>query len=291
VNRIARPALILALLVATASAQAAEPPPPLGWYFNGGLSYVLAGGNSRASSFGVKADVKRLWTRSTLTLGAASIRASSSDPGRIAVGTPDDFEEEAGPKVLKAEKYAANGGFDRQISDRFGWQVGSEFLRDRFAGLDSRILGAAGVRYLFANRKDFVFKTGLAATIAHQSDVVDDPTVDDTFAGLRVIADLERRFGGASSYVGGLAVDENLNDTDDLRVRFANTLGVSMARKLALQVGLLLLYDHQPSLVDVPLFAPDGAATGLTLPVRAATLDTTFTVSFVVTLSPPAPTP
>ena len=102
---------------------------------------------------------------------------------------------------------------------------------------------------------------------------------------------MEKKFGSASSYVGGVALDENLNETDDLRLRFANTLAVSMTRKLALQVGLLMLYDHLPSLIEVPLFLSSGVPAGLTVPARAATLDTTFTVSFVVNLSPPPAKP
>jgi len=284
-------AVILAGLLAAAAApaRADDAPPPLGWYFTGGLSFVMTSGNSPASTFGAKAEVKRLWGRSTFNFGGAAVRTSSADPARQAVGTPTDFEVEAGPSVLKAAKYAANVGFDHQVTDQFGWTVGSEFLRDRFAGLDSRILGVAGVRYLFANRKDLIFKTGFAVTVAHQSDVVVDPTVDATFIGLRLSADLDKKFGSASSYVGGVALDENLNDTDDLRLRFANTLAVSMTKKLALQVGLLMLYDHKPSLVDVPLFLSSGLPAGVTVPARAATLDTTFTVSFVVNLSPPAP--
>jgi len=283
------PAALLALVAAAGPARADDAPPPLGWYFTGGLSYVLTSGNSPASTFGAKADVKRLWSRSIFTFGGGAVRTSAAEPARQAVGTPTDFEVEAGPSVPKAAKYAAYANFDHQITDKFGWTVGTEFLRDRFAGVDSRVLGAAGVRYLFANRKDFTFKTGLALTVAHQSDVVEDPTVDDTFVGLRASADVDRKFGSASSYVGGLALDENLNDTDDFRLRFANTLAVTMTKKLALQVGLLMLYDHQPSLVEVPLFLSSGLPTGLTVAARAATLDTTFTVSFVVNLAPPSP--
>jgi hypothetical protein len=147
------------------------------------------------------------------------------------------------------------------------------------------------VNYLLANRKDFTLKSGLAATIAHQSEVVPDPSRKDTFAGLRLSADAERKFGANSTYVGGLAVDENLQDTTDLRVRFGNSLAVSMNKRLALQLGLLLLYNHQPSLVELPLFNLAGAPAGLTVAGRAATLDTTFTASIVVSFGPRAATP
>jgi hypothetical protein len=291
--RPSRPVILLVGMCAGAAVpvRAADPPSSPGWYSTSGLSYVMAAGNSSASSLGFKAEVKRLWPKATLTFAAAGIRADSSDPARRAVGVPDNFQIETGTRVLKAEKYNALAAFDRRVTDRFGWTVGAEFDRDKFSGLSSRTLGLAGVSYLLVNRKDFTFKSGLAATIAHQTEVVNDAATRDTFAGLRLSADAERKFGTGSTYVGGLAVDESLQDTDDLRVRFANALGVPMSRRLALQVGLQLLYDHQPSLVELPLFDPAGTPTGLTVGARAATLDTSFTVSVVVSFAPRGATP
>ena len=284
--------LLAGVLAASAGrGQTADAPPPPGWYSTGGLSYVMAAGNSSASSLGFKAEAKRLWPRATFTFTLAGVRAEAGDAARRAVGVPDNFQIETGPRVLKAEKYNAAAAFDRRVTDRFGWTVGAEYDRDRFSGLDSRTLGLAGVSYLFANRKEFMFKSGLAATITHQSEVVPDASTKDTFAGLRLSADAEHKLGANGTYVGGLAVDENLQDTADLRVRFGNALAVSMNKRLAVQLGLLLLYDHQPSLVALPLFDPAGSPLGLTVAARAATLDTTFTASVVVSFAPRAATP
>jgi hypothetical protein len=285
-------ARLVGLLAATATAVgAAAAPPPPGWYSKSGLSFVMTSGNSGTSTLGAKAEVKRLWPKATFALTGSAVRAQASDPSRRAVGRPTDFRIEDGPSVVKAAKYDATATFDRRVTDRLAWQVGAAFERDRFSGVKGRTLGLAGVTYLFANRKDFTLKSGLAATITHQSEVVADPNTKDTFAGLRLSADAERKFGASTTYVGGLAVDENLEDTADARVRFANALAVSMSRRLALQVGLLLLYDHQPSLVELPLFDAAGVPSGLVVPARAAKLDTTFTVSVVVSFAPRAATP
>lgn len=292
-NPTVRSALLVAVLLAGAprAGWAADPPPPLGWYFTSGLSFVMAGGNSRSSTLGARAEVKRLWERSTFTMASSLVRADANDPPRRAVGSTGDFEIETGPRVPKTAKYNASAAFDRRVSERFGWQTGAEFDRDRFSGLEGRTLGYAGVSYLLANSKDFVLKTGLAATLAHQSEVVDDPATANTFAGLRLSADAERKLGANNTYVAGLAVDENLGDTADLRVRFDNALAVSMSSRLALRVGLLLLYDHQPSLVEISLFDAQGTASGLSVAAEAATLDTTFTVAVVVKLAPRATAP
>ena len=288
-----RAPLLLAglLLGAPGAGGAADAPPPPGWYSTSGLSFVMAAGNSSASSLGVKAEAKRLWPKATFTFALAGVRAEAADAARRAVGSPDRFEIETGPRVLKAEKYNAATGYDRRVTERFGWTVGGEFDRDKFSGLKSRLLGLAGVSYLLANRKEFTFRSSLTATLAHQSEVVPDPATRDTFVGLRLGADAERKLGANGTYVGGLAVDENLQDTEDLRVRFANALAVSMSRRLAVQLGVLLVYDHQPSLVALPLFDPAGSPRGATVAARAATLDTTFTASVVVTFAPRAATP
>ena len=249
------------------------------------MACVSAGGGVGTSSARAgKAAVKRLWTNATFSLGGGLVRAKANDPGRRALGSPDEFEVESGPSVLNAARYNALGRYDRNLSERLGWEAGLELYRDEFSGLEGRTLALAGLRYLVADQKSFVFKTALAATFAHQAEVVEDPLTANSFVGARLSADIEKTLGANSKYVMGLALDENLQDTDDLRIRFANALGVSMNKRLALQVGLLLLYDHQPSLVEIPLFGRDGVPAGLTVPVEAAELDTTFTVSVVFEL-------
>src|SRR5512132_2139236 len=102
-----RVGLFLAVLGAGTAAisRAADAPPPLGWYSTSGLSFVMAGGNSRASTLGARVEVKRLWSKSTFTLAGSAVRADINDPPRRAVGSTDGFEVEAGPRVPKAAKY------------------------------------------------------------------------------------------------------------------------------------------------------------------------------------------
>ena len=93
--------LLAGVLAATAGrGHAADAPPPPGWYSTSGLSYVVAAGNSSASSLGFKAEVKRLWPKATFTFSFAGVRAEASDVARRAVGSPDTFHIETGPRVL-----------------------------------------------------------------------------------------------------------------------------------------------------------------------------------------------
>src|SRR5438876_3073380 len=106
-SRVPRTALLVAGLCVGAAGpgRGADAPPPPGWYSTSGLSFVMAGGNSRASTLGAKAEVKRLWPRASFRLVGSAVRADANDPPRRAVGSPDDFRIEAGPRVPKAAKY------------------------------------------------------------------------------------------------------------------------------------------------------------------------------------------
>ena len=72
-----------------------------------------------------------------------------------------------------------------------------------------------------------------------------------------------------------LVVDENLNDTEDLRADWTNSLTVAMSERLALKTSLQVLFDNQPSLTAVPL----GDSEVLT-PLDK--VDSIFTVALVV---------
>ncbi len=287
--RAARNAAFTAAVLAAAPAQAAEVP---GWYSTADLSFVLSEGNTRTNTLGVSGDLTRNWLRTSWTTTASFVRTSVGEPTRRAVGnSAADAALENGPRVTKAEKLFADTNFLRRVTERFYWNVGGTFDRDRFAGLDSRVLAKAGVGYMWENRQDARFSTGVAATYTSQQDTVDDPETEDTFAGVQLNADGERRFGDTDQhvYASTLVVDQNLQDTDDLRFNWDNSLAVAMTRRLALQVGVVLAFDNLPQLVEFPLFVrtPQGLAeTSLRIPGRAEKLDTTATVSLVINLTP-----
>ena len=145
-------ALLLALV--GAGALAADPPPPLGWYFDERPQLRDGRGNSRASTLGARVEVKRLWSKSTFTLGGSAVRADANDPPRFAVeSSPGHFEIETGPRVPKAAKYNATAAFDRRVSDRFGGRPAPSSTATVSPASRRATLGYAGVSYLLANGK------------------------------------------------------------------------------------------------------------------------------------------
>lgn len=282
-------AFAAAVLAAAPAAPAAEIP---GWYSTADLSFVMSEGNTRTNSLGIKGDLRRTWLRTSWRTNASFVRTAVGEPTRRAVGTgAADAALEKGPRVTKAEKLFVDTDFMRRVTERFYWDIGGTLERDRFAGLNSRLLGKAGVGYLWENREDARFSTGVAATYTTQDEVIDDPETENSFAGVQFNADGERRFGDTDQnvYSSQLVVDQNLQDTDDLRANWAHSLAVAMTRRFALQLGVQLTFANQPRLVEFPLFvrtAQGLAESNLKIPGRAEKLDTTATVSLVINLTP-----
>jgi hypothetical protein len=279
--------LALGLLVAAAAipAEAATVP---GWYSSTDLSFVMARGNSNTLNFGVNADLTRQWLRTAWRNKGTFVRADAADPTQTAIGAPGSFEVEPGPTVTKSERLFFSSDLERRVTERFFWNVTGNVERDVFAGLDYRASGAAGVGYLWQKPDNSsLFRAGIAATYTGQGEVVDDPDTEDQFAGARLTLDFEKRFGDRlqNQFTSNFIGDENLQDTDDLRVNWQNALAVSMNQRLALKFGVGLLYDHQPALVKVPLFTLNGAEAGQ-VEARAKDLDLQVTASIVINFQP-----
>ncbi len=230
---IARLFLLLAAnipLAATAAAQTPPPAPgpagakgddnPTGWTAKAGLSYVQTTGNSKTANLGFRFNASYNWTRTFFSLAGAVVRNSSTTLRRFGVGpSPDDFmvvefEEEE----TTAANYFVDASLDHNISDRFFWTTGAGWLRNTFAGIDSRENFRAGVGYFFTDpaSKGVQFKAALLGTLTHQTETISDPTTDDTFVGLRLMADLLVPFKNGS-FNSRTNLDENLQSTDDFR--------------------------------------------------------------------------
>jgi hypothetical protein len=283
-------AALAALVLPAARAGAAETP---GWYSTTNLNFVLSEGNTRTNTLGITTDITRNWLRTTWHTNGSFVRTSVGEPTRRAIGaTPQSAAFEQGPRVTKSEKLFLNSEFQRRVTERFYWDVGGSAERDKFAGVNSRVLGKAGVGYIWENRQDARFSTGVAATFTSQDELIEDPETEDSFAGVQFNADGEKRFGDTDQnvFASNLVVDESLKDSEDLRVNWANTLALALSRRFALQVGVQIAFDNQPQLVEFPLFTrlPNGflAETGQNVAGRAEKLDTTATVSLVITFAP-----
>lgn len=267
-------------LPATAHGQEDEEEP--GWYWDAELTLVFAAGNSATSTVGAAAGVRRLWEVTEFRLRTGGLRTESGTISRTAVGSPDDFEVvEETDRERTAENYFVRTRLNRDLSDRFFVYGGAGWERNTFAGFDTRLSFVAGAGNSWVETERIRFLTDYGLTYTIQEDVIDDPDTADSFAGLRVSAEFFRRLTGTTGFLSQLVVDENLNETEDLRADFTNSVHIEISEALALRTSLQLLYDNLPSLTTVDLEQPAGTPTGQTVQVPLDELDTRLSIALV----------
>lgn len=268
-----------------------------GWYSSSDLSFALAKGNSETLNLGINTQITRKWLRTSWNTTGNFVRTDVHEPTRRAVCTgtcdPSLTVVELGPTVTKSEKVFVNSDFQRRVTESFFWKLAGGFERDKFAGLDSRSSAAAGVGYMWRNQDSSkTLQADVAATYTDQQEVVPDPTTEDSFAGVRFTVNGGYRFGDAkrSAYTSQLVVDENAQDTEDLRANWQNSLSVEMSRRFSLKLNVQFAYDKQPQLVELTLFRRNISGnlveTPTKFPARAKALDTSVSASIVVNFSP-----
>jgi putative salt-induced outer membrane protein YdiY len=257
-----------------------------GTYANADLSYVLTSGNSSASSLGFKGDLTHRWARHSIGLAAGGVRAGSSPDARFAVGSPGDFEVQIPESEPTAEAYYGRTRYDFKLSDRLFYTAGAGWERNRFSGLDNRWLVDTGLGYIFVNNDKTSFRGAAGVTYTSEDHTVDDDQ-DGSFIGARLGWDFKQKLFQNTTFTHTLVADENLENTDDLRVDAQFGLHVAMSSTLGLKVNWRLLWDNQPALAEYDLYTPGGIPTGLTVFAPYKELDQGFSVSLVLSFAPP----
>jgi len=256
-----------------------------GTYASADLSYVLTSGNSSSNSLGFKGDVTHRWAKHSIGFAAGGLRASSSPDTRYAVGTPGDFEIVVPEAETTAEAYYARGRYDYKLSDRLFYTAGAGWERNRFSGIDNRWLVDTGIGYIFLNNDRTSFRGTLGLTYTDEQYTVEDGR-DGSFVGGRLGWDFRQKLFPNTTFTHTLLLDENLEETDDLRADAQFGLHVAMSSRLGLKVNWRLLWDNQPALAEFPLYV-SGVNTGVTVFAPYKELDQGFSVSLVFSFAPP----
>jgi len=273
------PVLALAPLLAAGQARAQDAPPP-GWYNTTELSAVWTAGNAASSTFGLKNDLRRVWENATFALQVGGIRTESTKRSRRAVGTATQYSVlDSTSTDLTAENYYVRARFDRSISAATFAYASGGWLRNTFAGVQNRYTLVGGAGRSWVNRENALFKTDVGVTYTVQDDVTGS---SDNFAGVRFGAEAKKELTATTKYSSTLIVDENLDNTSDLRADFTNAIAVTISDGLALKTSFQLMYDREPSLVEVPLFTTAGNPAGQDVTARLKKIDSLFTVALVI---------
>ena len=288
-NRISLAACVLlaaVVLSGFAAPATAQDEKETGWSFTADFTSVWTAGNSESNTFGTKGTLIRDWTKSVLKFEAGGTQTKSSLKTRTAVGdSPTDFiVNETKVTEKTAELYFGTARYDHNLHKRFLIFGGMDWLRNIFAGIDSRFLLAAGAGNTWKDNEKVRFLTDYSVTYTFQEDVINNPITKNEFPGLRLGYDFFWKVSTSTDFTSVFISDLNLDNTDDIRVDLLFTLPVSISDELALKPAFRILWRNDPALTEVPLFSTAGAATGENVLVPLEELDTIFTLALVINL-------
>jgi len=250
------------------------------WKATAELSFVVTGGNTATSAFSLGTSFTRKWTNDSLLFKSYILKSNSTTTTRTARGTETDFsiiEEKI--KRIVAENYLLAGQYDRRISKKLSGQVGLNWDRNRFAGVDNRVMFTTGFGYAWVEKARTQVRTATGLTYTLRQYVGQDMA---SFAGLRFSILADQKILDNSSISTQFVLDDNLKRMDDWRFDWTNSVSASISKSLALKISLRLLYANVPALQDLALFDLEGLPTGLFVQVPLKNLDTLMTTSIVI---------
>lgn len=287
---IAVPVLAATLVVAAAGvARAQEQKKPLSMTTE--LTGVWTTGNSQSSSFGL--DLKLTYTlpKAVFKLEGGGVRATATKTTRYAVGADSSSYtlEEAKVTEKTAEAFYARGRGDYHFRDGLYAFGGADWLRNTFAGIDSRTLIALGGGNSWVRTDVLKFQTDLAVTYTFQADVVSNPFLKTSFPGIRFQYDLKWQIVPSTEFnsvlVGDWAFSKEsgaVADGEDIRADFTNAFTIAISSKLALKPSLQLLWRNAPALTEVDLVPAVGQPATGTVIVPLQKTDSFFKLALVV---------
>ncbi len=275
----------LAMLVTYAAvpAMAQDDERQLGWAFEAELGGLWTAGNQETSTFLLDGKIDYVWPRSSFNFRLGGFTTESSLTTTTAVGTGQDdfqiFEETNTEKT--AEAFYSRARYDYDVSARFYVFGGGDWLRNTFAGIDSRFLVAGGAGNVWADNDRVKFSTDYAVTYTFEENVVENPFIKTNFPGLRLAYDFDWILTQSTKFESELIGDFNLDNTDDVRLDWYNALPIDISSVLAFVPSLRLLWRNDPALQTVPLLdAPGGEPIG-TVATPLQKLDSFFSLSLL----------
>lgn len=258
----------------------------LGWFYTAELGFALAGGNASTTALNFGGGIRHEWSNATWLIGAAGLRAEQTTRTRTAVGAdPTSFNAvEESSTDLTAETYQASTRYDRQLGGLWYAYAFGAWLRNTFAGIDSRWSAGAGVGNAWIDTDRVRFKTDYGLTYTNQSDVVPDPTITDSYVGIGAAADFWYKITSTTDFESQIVFATSFADSGNWRSNWLNALQVAISDALAFRTSLLFQYNNRPALEIVPLENPLGTPTGEFVPLELQKLDTFFTISLVLSI-------
>jgi putative salt-induced outer membrane protein len=145
--------------------------------------------------------------------------------------------------VTKAELFTVDGRADHVVSGNLAAYIQGGFLRNTFAGFNSRTLIDAGLKYSLIKNPAHVLSTelGIGTVAEDRTDIG-----GNSFAIVKGTIDYTWKISPTTDFGTQLTVLENLKTTNDLRVSSVTSLTLVMTSTLSTKVGFRVDFLNSP---------------------------------------------
>lgn len=197
---------------------------PGSWKGSLGLSYVLTSGNTETETAGLDLAMQRIPDPWGLELTANILRAEASD-------------------VTTADRRFVDARATRRTAPDWRTFAGLSYLRDTFAGYESRWIGGVGGTYLAVTGtpQSLTFDMGLTYTD-------EERTTGETDQYFGVLAGVKHRWTltETATFRQSAFSAMSLDDNDNWRGTYNASLTANISSRWALRVGFEARYENQP---------------------------------------------
>jgi putative salt-induced outer membrane protein len=222
-NALAAAALSLALLASLAAA--ADAPPARPWSDQAEASYVQTAGNTKTTTLAAKNLLKYRFTGKTTGSWTASA-LYGKDKG-----------------TANAEGYATELRLDHLLTERVYAYGLAGWNKNRFAGLEQRYYGGAGVgvKFLAGPAHFLLGELGVNGTREEYTD-----GAHSTFPTGRAFAKYEYALSEKSRFSQSVEYLHDFEDSQHYRIDSETALSAALTDVFSLKAAYAVKYDHEP---------------------------------------------
>ena len=245
------------------------------WSNNTELSTVSTAGNSEANSFGLINKYAYVLGKGTFTWNVFAIEVETTTTTTVtATGTEEApvFIEDKN-SMVSSENYRSVLEYKRDFAKRTSWFAGLYWEQDEPQGFSDRSKVAGGVANTWFKSDKRLFSTNYGIGFNEESLTTG---LEEEFVTAELGYVLMLQFGNAQ-FDQKMESSISKEDSDDWRVRLENGLTISILENLALKLSVILKYNNQPNVIQVPL-----ADTDIMVGYELENLDTQITTSLVI---------
>lgn len=276
--------LILTTVVGTpvtAWAQAAAAPakePKLGPSNSTELGLVIATGNAKSTSVGLRNLYTFGWTNALLRWEGGWLRATSRDGDRFAVQTPSGFDVVDPESAVDSHRLFSKLGYQRQLTARHDWFANFDAVRDEPSNINRQFVLAGGLGTTWQKTDRLTFRTAYGISYTDEDLVVEG---SNRFAGYRLYYGLKSALAATTTFESELTTDGSFETGDDIRLDWLNGVSVAINSRMALKSSVRMLFRNLPALEALDLRTPGGVVIG-TVDFAKNQVDTNITTSLVI---------